>query len=465
MGRQISRSYIQYRPISNPGWTRRLRTGDNSERRRSADMTEPTIVCPKCNSEIRLTDSLAAPLIAATRQQFERQLSEKDADIARREQGVREGERQVLEGRRALELQVETQVEAQLKLERARVVADESRKAKLATAAEMDAKVRELVELQEVLKARDEKLAHAQNAEAGLIKKQRELDDAKRELELNVARRIEDGLAEVRSKALRDAEDGLKQKVLEKDETILSMQRTIEELKHKADRGSQQLQGEVQELELEALLRTKFPFDGIVPVPKGEFGGDIVQSVKSAGGQTSGTILWEMKRTRNWSDAWLTKLREDQRAAKAEICVLVSHVLPKNVETFNLVDGVWVAHPRCVLPVATILRDTLLQVNMARQASEGQQSKTEMVYKYLTGPRFRQRVEAIVEAFTSMQEDLDKERKVITKQWAKREEQIERVMAGTIGMYGDLQGMAGKSLQEIAGLELRALEFDFDSNP
>ena len=112
-----------------------------------------------------------------------------------------------------------------------------------------------------------------------------------------------------------------------------------------------------------------------------------------------------------------------------------------------------------------MLRNTLLQVSLARQVSEGQQSKTEMVYQYLTGPRFRQRVEAIVEAFTSMQEDLDKERKVITRQWAKREEQIERVMAGTIGMYGDLQGMAGKSLQEIEGLELRALEFDFDSNP
>src|SRR5882672_12261114 len=110
MDRQISRSYIQYRPISNTGWTHRLRTGDNSGRRRSSEMTEPTIVCPKCNNEIRLTESLAAPLIAATRQQFERQLSEKDADIARREQGVREGERQVLEGRRALELQVETQV-------------------------------------------------------------------------------------------------------------------------------------------------------------------------------------------------------------------------------------------------------------------------------------------------------------------------------------------------------------------
>jgi hypothetical protein len=428
-------------------------------------MTEPTIVCPQCRHEIRLTESLAAPLVAATRREFEQRLSEKNAEIVIREHGVREKERAVLDAKRAIDGQVADQVAAQVKLERTRVVAEESTKAKLASAAEMDAKARELAELQEVLKARNEKLALAQQAEARLIKKQRELDDAKRELELTVEKRVQDGLAEVRLKALRDAEDGLKQKVLEKDQVIVSMQRTIEELKHKADRGSQQLQGEVQELELEALLRTKFPFDGIVPVPKGEFGGDIVQSVKSPGGQTSGTILWEMKRTRNWSDAWLTKLREDQRAARAEICVLVSHVLPKNVETFNLVDGVWVAHPRCVIPLATVLRDTLLQVNMARQASEGQQSKTEMVYKYLTGPRFRQRVEAIVEAFTSMQEDLDKERKVITKQWAKREEQIERVMAGTIGMYGDLQGMAGKSLQEIAGLELRALEFDFDSNP
>jgi hypothetical protein len=423
-------------------------------------MTEPTIVCPKCNTEIRLTESLAAPLIAATRQQFEQRLSDKDEEIAKRELGVREKEKEIIEAKRALDQQVADQVTAQLKLERVRVSAEESKKAKQATAAEMEAKARELLELQEVLKTRNDKLAQAQQAQAELIKKQRELDDAKRELDLTVEKRIEDGLNDVRIKARREAEDGLKQKVLEKDQTIVSMQRTIEELKQKADQGSQQLQGEVQELELEALLRTKFPLDSIEPVPKGEFGGDIVQNVRSQSGLPSGTILWETKRTRNWSDAWLAKLREDQRTAKAEICVLVSHVLPKDVETFNILDGVWVAHPRCVIPVATILRNTLLQVTMARQVSEGQQSKTEMVYEYLTGPRFRQRVEAIVEAFSSMQEDLDKERKVIMKQWAKREEQIERVMGGTIGMYGDLQGIAGKSLQEIEGLELRALELD-----
>jgi hypothetical protein len=423
-------------------------------------MMEPTIACPKCKAEIRLTESLAAPLIAATRQQFEERLSQKDEEIAQREQGVRDRERLVTEARRGLDQQVAEQVAALVKIESVRVTAEESKKARLAAAADLDAKARELVELQAVLKARNEKLAEAQRAQAELLVKQRELDDARRELELTVQKRVDEGLNEVRLKARREAEDGLRQKVLEKDQTIVSMQRTIEELKQKADQGSQQLQGEVQELELEGLLRSKFPYDTVMPVPKGEFGGDIVQSVRSQTGQPSGTILWETKRTRNWSDAWLVKLREDQRTAKAEISVLVSNVLPKGIDTFHIVDGVWVAHPRCVIPVATILRNTLLQVTLARQVGEGQQSKTEMVYEYLTGPRFRQRIEAIVEAFSSMQDDLDKERKVIMKQWAKREEQIMRVMGGTIGMYGDLQGIAGKSLQEIEGLELKALELD-----
>ncbi len=421
-------------------------------------MTEPTIICPNCKTEIRLTESLAAPLITATRQQFEKQLAQKDADIAQREQGIRDKEKQIAEAKRTLDEQVAEQVASQLQTERARVIEEESRRAKQAAAAEIENKTRELESLQEVLKARDEKLAEAQKAQAELIKKQRELDDAKRELELTVEKRVQDGLVEVRNQAKREAEEGLKLKVMEKDQTIASMQQKIEELKQKAEQGSQQLQGEVQELELENLLRVKFPFDSIEPVPKGEFGGDVLQRVVSQSGQPSGTILWESKRTKNWSDSWLVKLREDQRAAKAEISVLVSQILPKGVEAFDVIDGVWVASPRAALPVATVLRHTLLQVSMARQVSEGQQTKTELVYQYLTGPRFRQRVEAIVEAFSTMQEDLDKERKAIMKQWAKREEQIERVIGATVGMYGDLQGIAGKSLQEIEGLEFPVLD-------
>lgn len=418
---------------------------------------EPTITCPKCSAEIRLTESLAAPLIAATRKQFEQQLLQKDDEIIRREQGIREKEKEISEAKRTLEDRIAEQVAAQLNVERTRVIAEESRKAKLANAAELDSKMRELAELQEVLKSRDEKLAAAQKVQAELIKKQRELDDAKRELELTIEKRVQDGLIAVRSAARREAEERLKLKVMEKDQTIASMQQKIEELMRKAEQGSQQLQGEVQELVLENLLRTKFPFDMIEPVPKGDFGGDVLHRVIGGGGQPGGTILWETKRTRNWSDMWLAKLREDQRTAKAEIAVIVSQTLPKGVETFELVEGVWVTHPRAALPVALILRHSLLELALARQSFEGSQTKTEMIYQYLTGPRFRQRVEAIVEAFTTMQDDLDKERKVIMKQWAKREEQIMRVMGATVGMYGDLQGIAGKSLQEIEGLELKSL--------
>ncbi|MBX9894301.1 MAG: DUF2130 domain-containing protein [Nitrosomonas sp.] len=428
-------------------------------------MTEPTIICPNCKTEIKLTESLAAPLIESTRQQFEQRLAQKDSEISQREQAMRDREKQLAEEKRKLDDQVANQVAEQLKAERARVIAEESRKAKLASAAELEGKARELAELHEVLKARDEKLAQAQQAQAELIKKQRELDDAKRELELTVAKRVQDGLTEARQLARKEAEDEQKLKVLEKEQTIAAMQKQIEDLKRRAEQGSQQLQGEVQELELENLLRMKFPFDAIEPVPKGEFGGDVLHRVIGSGGQVGGTLLWEFKRTKNWSDAWLVKLRDDQRAAKAEVAVIVSHTLPKGVETFELIEGVWVTHPRAALPVAMILRQSLLEIALARQSSEGQQSKTEMVYQYLTGPRFRQRVEAIVEAFSTMQEDLDKERKAIMKQWAKREEQIERVMTATVGMYGDLQGIAGKSLQEIEGLNLEVLE-DFSTlNP
>jgi hypothetical protein len=281
---------------------------------------------------------------------------------------------------------------------------------------------------------------------------------AKRELERTVEKRVQANVAAIHLKAKKEAEDEQKLKVLEKEQTITAMQKQIEGLKRRAEQGSQQLQGEVLELELENILRGKFPFDLIEPVPKGEHGGDILHRIVSSVGQSSGTILWETKRTKNWSDGWLTKLREDQRTAKAEIAVIVSQVLPKGTETFDMVEGVWVTHPRAVLPIAIILRQSLVDVAQARQISTGQQTKTEMIYEYLTGARFRQRVGAIVEAFSTMQEDLDKEKKVITKQWAKREEQIMRVMGATVGMYGDLQGIAGKSLQEIEGLEMKALD-------
>ena len=417
-------------------------------------MSEPIIICPSCKTEIKLTESLAAPLVASTRLEYEKRIAQKDADVAKRETSLREREEVISKAQQT----IDDQVAEKLKLERGRIATEEAKKAKLVLQTDLDQKTQALVDLQEVINQQNTKLAEAQKAQADLLRKQRELDDAKREVDLTVEKRVQEGLTATREQAKKEAEEGLKFKVMEAEQTIAAMQKQIEELKRKAEQGSQQLQGEVQELELEALLRAKFPRDTIEPVPKGEHGGDALQHVAGPNGQHCGTIIWESKRTKNWSDGWLTKLREDQRAAKAEIAVIVSQSLPKGVETFGLVENVWVTHPKMVLPVALTLRHTLIEVTSARQASEGQQTKTEMIYQYLTGPRFRHRVEAIVEAFSSMQEDLDKEKKAIIKQWAKREAQIDRVMQATAGMYGDLQGIAGKTIQEIQGLELRALD-------
>jgi hypothetical protein len=417
-------------------------------------MNEPTIICPNCKTEIKLTESLAAPLIQATRKEYEQKIAQKENDVAAREAAIRQQEAELIKEKASFD----EQVTAKIKSARTEIALEEAKKARLLVASDIEQKEREVLDLQAVLNERDKKLAQAQMAQADLIRKQRELDDAKREMDLNIEKRVQASLAIVRDKAKQEAEDGLKSKVLEKETQIASMQRQIEELKRKAEQGSQQLQGEAQELELELTLRANFPRDVIEPVPKGEFGGDVLHRVNGPFDQQCGTILWELKQTKNWSDGWLAKLRNDQRAANAELAVLVSHVLPKGVSAFDLIDGVWVIESRYAIPVATILRQSLIELSAVRKAGEGQQTKTELVYQYLTGPQFRHRIEAIVEKFSDMQADLDRERKVMTRLWAKREAQIRGVIESTAGMYGDLQGIAGKTLQEIEGLEVRLLD-------
>lgn len=416
-------------------------------------MSEPTITCPKCKSEIRLTESLAAPLLEQTRVEFQQKLSAKDLEITRREEAVAKSTAEVEQQRSAIESQIATRLDA----ERIRIAKEEGDRAKRSAAEDLAAKDRELAEAGERLKQTNEKLATAQKAEAELLKKSRELDDAKREMDLTIQRAITEGVDEARTKARKDAEDSMSLKVREKEEQISGMQRQIEELKRRAEQGSQQLQGEVQELVLEEALRARFPFDLIEPVAKGVFGGDVVQRVVGAGGQPCGSILWETKRTKAWSDSWLTKLRDDKRAAKADLALLVSHTLPKDLETFDLVDGVWVTGPKCAMAVAMSLREALILMSTTKLAGEGQQTKMAMMYDYLTGAGFRHRIEAIVERFTEMNEDLDRERKTMTKMWAKREQQIQAVVTSTAGLYGDLQGIAGKAMIEIEALEMPLL--------
>lgn len=219
------------------------------------------------------------------------------------------------------------------------------------------------------------------------------------------------------------------------------------------DQGSEQLHGETLEAEVEALPRQRFPHDIIQPVPKGASGADILHRVRMQTGQLCGTILWECKRTKVWSDRWLAKLRHDQRTVNAEIALIVSTVLPKGREMLGIIESVWVAAPRFAIPLAAVLRQCLIDLAITRRAVYDQRNKTELLFKYLTGPRFRQRIEAIIEKFTDMQNDLNHERKAMMRIWTKRDEQLKEVLDSSASLYGDLQGIAGQSMPQIKSLD------------
>ncbi|MET0507362.1 MAG: DUF2130 domain-containing protein [Burkholderiaceae bacterium] len=392
-------------------------------------MADATLSCPHCGNTIHLTESLAAPLLAAERRRLQVELTRARAD---QEQRIAEA--------------------------RTEITAEEQRKAREAASQHFEAQTRELAEARQLVQDRDRRLTEALAAQAEALRRQRALDDKLREADVVIEKRIAEGLAAARQQARHDVERDLKLRVTEREETIASLQKKLEEMQRKLEAGSQQLQGEVLEIELEAQLRHRFPLDRIDPVAKGERGGDALQRVVGPHGQDCGAILWESKRTLRWNDAWLDKLKQDQRDARAEVAVIVSQALPKGVEHFDLVDGVWVVEPRVAMAIATSLRHSLVDLAGARLATSGQHGKMELVYRYLTGPHFRQRVQAIVEAFTTMQDDLQRERRLFTKHWARREAQIDRVLQSTLGMYGDLQGIAGGSeLFELDGLELPAL--------
>ena len=210
------------------------------------------------------------------------------------------------------------------------------------------------------------------------------------------------------------------------------------------------------ELELEQLLQHEFPFDEIISVAKGVNGADVLQKVCDPRGKVCGTIAWESKRTKAWSEGWISKLKDDQRAAKADVAVLVSTILPNGIRSFGYHDGIYICAFEVIIPLALLLRATLIQITETKQAHVGKNEKMEILYNYLSGPEFRGRVETIIEAFTAMRTQLEQEKRVYVKLWAQREKQIERVVTSTVGMHGDLKGLMGVALPEIKDLTLES---------
>jgi len=422
-------------------------------------LQDTTVVCPRCELAFPLTETLAQPLLAAERTKIQREnqeltsaLKKHEQDLSARQQALDELTRQL----DARQNQIDVAVEEKLRGER--VVLSKAAEQKVA-----ESYANRLRAAEQELADKQAKLASAETAELTLRREQRELEEAKQRLELEVERRLHAEVRRIREATQIEEEQTYLLKLAEKDKLISEMASQIEDLRRKSAEGSQRLQGEVQELELEAMLRAAFPGDLIEPVPKGRHGGDVVQQVVGPNGLQAGSILWESKRTRSWMNDWLTKTRQDQRIAGAHVSAIVSSVLPKGVDTFDRVEGVWVTNMRCSMPVAKALRQALIETAAAKVSVQGRDDKMQHMFQYVTGAHFRGRVSAIVEAIVEMAADLESEKRALTKHWARRQRRLELLMTGTAGLYGDFQGIVGRSLPELHGLTIPELEDGINS--
>ncbi len=241
-------------------------------------------------------------------------------------------------------------------------------------------------------------------------------------------------------------------KDLEKDKLINDLKASLEDMKRKAEQGSMEIQGEVLEQDFETQLKSFFPHDDIQPVPKGIRGADIIQHVRTPLGHECGILLWETKNTKAWSASWIQKLKDDMVTTRATLSILISVTFPRASHLWAHGRS-WVAF-LCALPLAAVLREQLIAVSRERTISIGKNEKMEALYQYLAGTEFKQKIEGIVEAFTSMQEQLNQERRAMEKHWNQREKQIKRVIKNTAGLYGHMQGIIGGQIPAITALEL-----------
>lgn len=417
-------------------------------------MSDPTLSCPECGTDIKLTESLAGPLIASLKDEHSRTLKLKDQAIAEQQKKLSEERDEIAAKQASIDDLV-----AQGVAERAsQIASEESEKAKKLAALDLAQKDKENTELKKVLEDREQKLAKASDQQADLIKQQRALEDEKRALDLTVQTKISEELKIEREKLKREQETAHTLELREFKEREESYKKQLEDMKRKLEQGSQQTQGEVLELELEDMLKKRFIHDKIDPVGKGIRGGDIIQTVMSPNGSFCGKILWETKRAKNWSGSWIPKLKEDQRAAEADIAIIMSHVTPQEVDDFDEIDGVWVTGYPSAGSLVTALRRQLIEVSHTKIVREGQATKAELIYDYLTGPGFKQRVQAALDKTSELQDDLNKEKRLLTRNWAKRQKQIDGVVESMTGMHGDLQGIAGKSMLEIEEFEVPLLD-------
>lgn len=402
-----------------------------------------TVTCPACGYEFPLSEAVLGSLREGVRKELSADVVKREQSLDKKLSELRVGEEQLRKQTMDMESEVQKQLGARLKETEARVrkQAEDSLELKFK-------------DLESQLTEKTGALKTAQEQELALRREQRRLKEEREAFEVEMARKLDAERTTIRQQMTQQLDEQNRLKFAEREKIIEDLRREMEALQRKATQGSQQTQGEVMELDLAVNLDAAFPSDRFEAVSKGVRGADVAQTVISPTGRNCGIILYESKRTKSWADAWVPKLKEDMRNAKAELGVIVTETLPEGIKRFGLVDGVWVTDYTSVLPLASSLRFTLHQIAIAKLTQDGAKEKAALLYSYLTGAEFRQRVEGVIEAFTTMKEDLDAEKRALTKHWAKREKQLGQVVENMASMFGDIQGISGNALPDIKALAL-----------
>lgn len=440
------------------------------------------IICPNCKTEISVDDVLHAQIELRIREKYEAEkrkyqgaIEAQEADLAKRAAEVETAKKNMdkavadaISDRKAELAKKEEEVE-KAKCDADMLVANAVkeklvlREKEIRQQAKQDAENEKKQEI-ELLQSREqdltEKLTAARTEQIQLMDEKKKLQDAKEAFEIEKRKQLDEARAQIKEEANRKATEAYQTVLAQKDKTLADALRANEELKRKIEQGSQQSQGEVAELNLEEELGKAFIYDAIDPVPKGIRGADVIQKVRNRTGKDCGQIIWEVKNTKAWSEGWIQKLKDDQREVHADVAIIVSSVLPEGVKNFAPRDGVWVCDTNLAIPLAMIIREKLEAITREKSLAVGKNEKMDILYQYLTGVQFRQRIEAIIEAFSSMEQDIAREKKHFTKKWASQEMQIKKILTNTIGFYGDIDGMV--SLPKIQALELEYASTDDD---
>ncbi|HTB99558.1 MAG TPA: DUF2130 domain-containing protein [Ferruginibacter sp.] len=307
--------------------------------------------------------------------------------------------------------------------------------------------------LQEDAKNKNQQLQDLQKKELELLRDKSALEEKQKNIEMELEKRFLQKRKEIEETTIKREQELFDLKMKEKETQMDSMKKTIEDLKRKSEQGSMQLQGEAQELLLEEILKENFPFDLIEEVGKGVEGADCIQIVRNSSGKECGKIIYESKRTKAWSNSWVDKLKADKRNRGADIAILVTQAFPKDMDRFGERDGIWLCNFSEVSSVAYLLRNGIIKIYEVQKGEENKGDKMQLLYNFLTGNEFRGQVEAIVEGFMAIKQNITKERIQMEKMWKEREKQLEKVLISTSGMYGSVKGIAGASIGDIPLLD------------